>query len=413
MKYDDQKIVRIPNMIWGLGCAVFFVNLSSVMVRSLVAAYMRSILGLGAGWIGLVEGLVEGLSFILKMLSGVISDYLRRRKAIILIGYILMMISRPMMAVFSTIYTVILARVLDRLGNGIQATPRDALVGDIAPASIRGACYGLRIGLGTAGSFAGAFVALILMHVSEADYQHVFFMATIPAFLSVLIVTFFIREPEKNLHPVDEQPRHPIKWSDAPRLGRSFWMLMIVVGIFMIAQLGEAIMVLHAHHNFGLEDKNVPLILLIYNSTYSTGSYPAGMLSDRFSRLTVLAVGFVSLIFSDLFLGIATNISMVYIGVALSGLQMAITQSVFMTLVADTVPDDLRGTGFGVYYVVCAISVIISNASAGRIAEYFNDESYAFFVSMVVAIVALLLLGFYALRQKYDTKSVIVSSKVL
>ena len=138
----------IPKEIWGIGIAVFFVNLAAVMVRGFTAVYMKS-LGYSGGWIATIDGVNEGLSFIMKMLSGVYSDYLRRRKLIIILGYGLMLISRPIFAFASSIQAIILSRVLERLGNGIQATPRDALVGDFAPKSIRGACYGLKNTLAT------------------------------------------------------------------------------------------------------------------------------------------------------------------------------------------------------------------------------------------------------------------------
>ncbi|HXF90619.1 MAG TPA: MFS transporter, partial [Candidatus Nitrosotenuis sp.] len=192
MVNDHRPITStsIPKAIWGLGIAVFFVNLSSVMIRSLAAIYMKTILGVGTGWIGIVEGVLEGLSFLMKMMSGVFSDYLRRRKLIIVIGYGCMMISRPIMALFASLHAVILARALDRLGNGIQASPRDALVGDFAPQEIRGACYGLRISLGTAGSFLGALCGLVLMYLHNDDYQKVFLLATIPAAIAVAIMVF-------------------------------------------------------------------------------------------------------------------------------------------------------------------------------------------------------------------------------
>lgn len=388
---ENQELPTIPTAIWGLGIAVFFVNLSSVMIRSLVPVYMKSVLGVATSWIGILEGIVEGLSFLTKLLSGVFSDYLRRRKLIIIIGYTLSLLSRPLMAMFSAFHAVIAAKILDRLGNGIQASPRDALVGDLSPRSIRGACYGLRISLGTAGSFFGALFGLILMYLNNDDYQKVFWFASLPALVAVLIMVFMIREPEQNLHPKDRQLRKPIHLSDIPRLGRSYWMLMIVVCIFLIAQLGEAIMVLHAHQNFGLSGKNTPLILLIYNSTYSLFSYPAGRLSDKFGRYNVLALGFCCLIAGDLMLAYAWGVEIVLAGVALCGIQMAVTQSLFMSLVADTVPEDLRGTGFGMYYLICACSVIISNSSAGVIADHFG-ESMSFICSMVVAIIALVLL---------------------
>lgn len=388
---ENQELPSIPTAIWGLGIAVFFVNLSSVMIRSLVPVYMKSVLGVATSWIGILEGIVEGISFLTKLLSGVFSDYLRRRKLIIIIGYALSLFSRPLMAIFSSFHAVVAAKILDRLGNGIQASPRDALVGDLSPKSIRGACYGLRISLGTAGSFFGALFGLVLMYWNNDDYQKVFWFASLPALVAVLIMVFMIREPEQNLHPKDKQLRKPIHLSDIPRLGRTYWMLMIVVCIFLIAQLGEAIMVLHAHQNFGLSGKNTPLILLIYNSTYSLFSYPAGRLSDKFGRYNVLALGFCCLIAGDLMLAYAWGVEIVLAGVALCGIQMAVTQSLFMSLVADSVPEDLRGTGFGMYYLICACSVVISNSSAGVIADHFG-ESMSFICSMVVAIIALALL---------------------
>lgn len=388
---ENQDLPSIPSAIWGIGIAVFFINLSSVIIRSLLPVYMKSVLGVATSWIGILEGIVEGLSFLTKLLSGVFSDYLRRRKLIIIIGYTLSLMSRPLMAMFNTFQVVIAAKILERLGNGIQASPRDALVGDLSPRSIRGACYGLRISLGTAGSFFGALFGLILMYWNNDDYQKVFWFASLPALIAVLIMVFMIREPEQNLHPKDKQLRKPIHLSDIPRLGRNYWTLMIVVAIFLIAQLGEAIMVLHAHQNFGLSGKNTPLILLIYNSTYSLCSYPAGRLSDRFGRYNVLAFGFSCLIVGDLMLAYAWGVEIVLIGVALCGAQMAVTQSLFMSMVADSVPEDLRGTGFGMYYLICACSVLISNSSAGVIADCCG-ESVSFLCSMCVAIVALILL---------------------
>ncbi len=402
---ENQELPSIPPAIWGLGIAVFFVNLSSVMIRSLVPVYMKSVLGVATSWIGILEGIVEGLSFLTKLLSGVYSDYLRRRKFIIVLGYTLCLLSRPLMAIFSTFHAVVAAKILDRLGNGIQASPRDALVGDLSPQPIRGACYGLRISLGTAGSFFGALFGLMLMYWNDDDYQKVFWLASIPAMISVLIMTFMIREPEQNMHPKDKQLRKPIHLSDIPRLGRDYWLLMVVVCIFLIAQLGEAIMVLHAHQNFGLLGKNTPLILLIYNSTYSLFSYPAGRLSDQFGRYNVLAVGFVCLIVGDLLLAYATNVETVLIGVAFCGIQMAVTQSLFMSLVADSVPEDLRGTGFGMFYLICACSVLISNSAAGLIADYYG-ESMSFICSMFIAIFALLLLLIISPRKKQQLETV-------
>ncbi|MBX3456781.1 MAG: MFS transporter [Candidatus Paracaedibacteraceae bacterium] len=398
---NNNDTPPIPKDIWAIGLAVFFTNLSSVMVRSISAIYMKTILGAGSGMIGTIEGIVEMLSFLMKMMSGVYSDYLRRRKFIIILGYFFMFLSRPLIAAFGNLQAVISARFLDRIGNGIQASPRDALVGDLAPKSIRGACYGLRISLGTAGSFAGAVVALGLMFWHGENYQMVFWLASIPALLSVIILATQVNEPKITENHVtiatteEKKGRHPMHLSDIPRLGKPFWMLMIVVGIFMIAQLGEPILVLHAHESFQLSGKFIPLILIVYNSTYSSVSYPAGKMSDKIGRINMLIVGFLCLLIGDILLSSAQDLWIVFIGIAMCGAQMAITQSIFMSLIADSVPKDLRGTGFGVFYLICAISVFISNAGSGFIAEAMG-ERYAFIASLVIGSISLIALLMFA-----------------
>lgn len=388
----------IPKEIWGLSFGNFFINLSSVMVRSVFPVYLKTVLGLGAGWIGTIEGLVEGMSFLMKMMSGVYSDYLRRRKFIIVLGYTFILLSRPIFAAFSTMQAVLFARILDRLGNGIQASPRDALVGDFAPKKIRGACYGMRVSLGTAGSFAGALLSLLLMFLHEDNFHVVFWLSTIPALVAVMIMIFAVKEPPKRPLPDDiiiskekKVTRHPIHLKDIPRLGKKYWLVMIIVAIFMIAQLGEPILILHAHENFGLTGFWIPGVLLVFNSTYSSVSYPAGKLSDRIGRHNTLLIGFLALIFGDLFLATAETVWLVFLGIAFCGAQMAITQSIFMTIITDSVPEDLRGTGFGIYYLICALCALISNSGAGHISELYGQE-VAFVISMGIASLALALL---------------------
>lgn len=389
----------IPRQIWGIGWGVFFINTSSVMVRAIAAMYLRNVLGVGIGWIGLLEGFIEGLSFVIKTFAGVISDYLRRRKIFITVGYILIAISNPIIALWASFAGVFVYRIIARIGNGIQATPRDALVGDIAPAKSRGACYGLRVGLGIAGSFIGGLVALIYMHKSNNNYQELFWLATVPAIIAVLIVLIFVKEPKKNLHPKDHQPRHPIHWADIPRLGRQFWTLMGVVAIFMIAQVGEPFMVLHAHLNFGLPEANAPIIFLLFNATHSASSLPVGMLSDRMSRYHLLALGFIILIASDLILATATSLTTVFIGIAIWGFQMGIHQSMFLALVADNSPDDLRGTALSVYYLICGASLFLANTCGGIVAQVF-DSSAAYLFSFVVAVISLIFLIFIMPKKK-------------
>ena len=393
----------IPKSIWALGVATLLINVSSAIIFSLSSVYMKTILGVATGWIGLLEGAVEACAYGTKVLSGIFSDYLRRRKAIMVWGFALATLARPILAISSSFGAVFTARLLDRIGNGVQSTPRDALVGDISPAEIKGTCYGLRQSLATAGSFFGGIVGVVAMVWTAENFQHVFWIATIPAVLAFIILVIAVKEPPRAPAEIDsttnKPARHPIHWNDLIRLGKPYWLLMIVAGIFMLSRVSEAMLLLHAHQNFGLSVKYTPLILILYNGTNSLASYPIGRLSDRIDRRILLGLGFVVLIIADILLGWAPNIFVMMAGVAVWGVQIGITQSMFLALVADTVPDDLRGTGFGFFYLVSAVSLVLASTIGGTIAQCYN-EHVTFMVSSVIASIALVALIIMAKRTK-------------
>jgi len=388
----------VPLAIWALGLATFLINASSVIVFGLSAVYMKTILGVATGWIGLLEGLVEACAYGTKVLSGVFSDYLRRRKSIMIWGFAFAAIARPLLAVSASFSAVLTARLLDRIGNGLQSTPRDALVGDLSPPEIKGTCYGLRQSLATAGSFFGSVVGVAAMLLTGENFQYVFWIATIPALLALVILVVVVKEPKATVDPETNKPkRHPIKWKDLPRLGRTYWLLMIVASIFMLARVSEAMLILHAHQNFGLSGSYTPLILMVYNGTNSLASYPIGRLSDRLDRKILLGFGFVVLIVADILLGWAPNIYIMMAGVGVWGVQIGITQSMFLALVADTVPDDLRGTGFGFFYLISAVSLALASTIGGTVAQCYS-EHVTFMVSSVIACFALVMLVFISKR---------------
>ncbi len=411
MSQKNLNTPSIPFSIWALGIATFLINVSSVIVFGLSAVYMKTILGVGTGWIGLLEGVVEAGAYATKVFSGVFSDYLRRRKAIMIWGFALATIARPLLAISSSFGAVFTARILDRVGNGVQSTPRDALVGDISPPEIKGTCYGLRQSLATAGSFFGGIVGVAAMLWTGQNFQMVFWIASIPAILALIILILAVKEPE----PKDADPkthkiaRHPIHWNDLPRLGRPYWLLMIVASVFMLARVGEAMLILHAHQNFGLSESYTPLILILYNGANSLASYPIGRLSDKIDRHIILGLGVVILIVADILLGWAPNLPTMMVGVAIWGIQIGITQSMFLALVADTVPDDLRGTGFGIFYLISAVSLVIAGTAGGTIAQHYTEHA-TFMASSVVGSVALVVLIFVAKKTKKIEKTLIQSS---
>jgi MFS family permease len=309
-------------------------------------------MSVSAVWIGLLEGAIEATSFLIKLFSGILSDYFKRRKNIMLIGYALTVISKPLLGMSSGYGAIFTSRIIERVGNGMQGTPRDALVGDVAPANHRGACYGLQRSLGIIGSFLGTLIAIAIMFFSNNNFRLVFMLATIPATIALTILYFAVKEPKHAHYATDikidkHTERHPIHWKDFPRLGKEFWSLMIVVAIFMLARVSETFIVLSAHKNLGLPQTYGPIIMTFYNITYCLCSYPIGLISDRIGRYKLLIVGISTFMIADLFIALAPNLYTLFIGVFFWGCQMGISQNIFASLVADLVPEDLRGTGFG------------------------------------------------------------------
>lgn len=376
------------------------INISVIMVYSLNALYLSTVMGVTTIWIGLLEGTIEALSFFMKLFSGVLSDYLKKRKHIMLIGYTLTAISKPLLGISSSFAGMFTSRIIERLGNGIQSTPRDALVGDVAPIGHRGACYGLVRSLGVIGSISGALLAMVAMTYTTDNFRQVFLLASIPASIALCILYFAVKEPKHAHYENDIQvskhvERHPIHFSDLGRLGKEFWSLMVVVAIFMLARVSETFIVIDAHKNFGLPKSYASFIMILYNITYCLCSFPIGLISDKIGRYSLLIVGIATLMIADLFITFAPNLTMLFIGVLFWGCQMGITLNIFSSLIADLVPEDLRGTGFGVFYLVNGVSVIIGGAGWGIINHHYGERN-TFLLSFVIAAMSMLALLFFA-----------------
>jgi MFS family permease len=386
---------RIPASIWAIGFASMLLNISAVMIFGIAALYVKQILGVATGIVLLLEGFFEALAYVMKLFSGVISDYLRKRKLVMVWGFALTAIARLFFALSSGFGVLLTARILDRLGNGIQSTPRDALVGDLAPENIKGACFGLRQSLAVAGSFIGGFIGIWCMVSTNQNFQTVFAVASVPALLGLLLVMFFVKDSHAEEVTVDKKPiRHPIHLSDLKRLGKPYWILMGIALVFMSARVGESVLVLHATGSFNLDQSFSHAILILYNVMNSLCSYPVGYLSDKFGRYGFLGLSFFILILADAFLGFAENLTTMMIGVGLWGIQIGMSQSMFLSLVADHVPEDLRGTGIGFFYLISAVALLLAGGIGG-IAEHMYDQFATFIVSGTISLVALLMLAVF------------------
>ena len=387
----------IPAGVWALGFVSLFMDVSSEMVNSLLPVFLVTVLGASALSVGMIEGMAQATALITKVFSGVLSDYLGKRKLLATIGYGLAALTKPLFPLANSIGWIVTARFVDRIGKGIRGAPRDALMADITPPELHGASYGLRQALDTVGAFVGPLLAVLLMVLLANNIRAVFWFAIIPAFIAVVVLWFGVKEPER-AQPTEARTHMPIQRAELKRLGRAYWWTVLVGGVLTLARFSEAFLVLRAE-DIGLTLTLVPLVLVVMNVAYAAVSYPAGRLSDRIGRHSLLVSGFIVLIIADLVLATASNVWWVMLGVMLWGLHMGLTHGILAALVADTSPARLRGTAFGVFNLISGIALLLASIIAGGLWDRYGAP-LTFYAGAGFAAIALI--GLLAIWWQYS-----------
>ena len=352
---------RLPMGIWVLGFVSMLMDISSEMIHSLLPLFLATSLGVSALVIGLIEGVAESTALIVKVFSGVLSDWLGRRKGLAVVGYAMGAFSKPLFAIAGGAGMVLAARFIDRIGKGIRGAPRDALVADLAPPEQRGAAFGLRQSLDTVGAFAGPLLAVVLMLLWANDFRAVFWVAVVPGLLAVLLLCWGVKEPERKTGQVRT---NPITRANLKRLSPAYWWVVAIGAMFTLARFSEAFLVLRANQA-GIALALVPLVMVAMNVVYATSAYPFGKLSDRVPHAWLLAAGLVVLIAADLALASSTHWAVLLAGAALWGVHMGMTQGLLAAMVASTAPADLCGTAYGFFNLLSGTAMLVASVLAG------------------------------------------------
>jgi MFS family permease len=376
----------IPRTVLALGLVSLFMDISSETIHALLPLFLTATLGASVALVGLIDGVAEATASIAKVFSGYLSDRLRKRKILILIGYGLAAVTKPLFALAGSPAVVFGARFADRIGKGVRGAPRDALVADITPPEIRGRAFGLRQSLDTAGAFAGPLLAIGLMAIFANDMRMVFWIAVIPAALAVACVLFGVEDAPVASAPVSAPP---VRLIDLKRLPRAFWSVTLVGVVFTLARFSEAFLILKASAE-GLPLVLAPLVLVVMNAVYALGAYPAGIWSDRVPARRLFALGLLALIAADLALGLVSGLGGAFLGIALWGVHMALTQGLLAKLVTDHAPADLRGSAFGVFNLMTGVAMLFASVIAGLVWDRFGANA-TFLVGAGFAAVALLI----------------------
>lgn len=388
MSPHPQPLRKIPAGIWALGFVSLLMDVSSELIHSLLPVFMVTTLGISVFVVGLIEGAAEATALIVKVFSGALSDYWGKRKPLAVLGYGLGAFSKPLFALATSSGWIITARLADRVGKGIRGAPRDALVADIAPPELRGAAFGLRQSLDTVGAFLGPMLAIGFMLLWQDDFRAVFWVATVPAVLCVALLVWGVQEPDR---PHTHKRINPISRTNLARLSSAYWWVVGVGAVFTLARFSEAFLVLRAQQG-GLALAWTPVVLISMNIVYAACAYPFGKLADSMRHTGLLGWGLLLLIAADVLLATSNSGVVFWLGVALWGLHMAMTQGLLAAMVADTAPADLRGTAYGFFNLLSGVALLVASGLAGWLWQSFG-ASFTFVAGVGFAALALGLLA--------------------
>lgn len=373
--------------------------MSSAMIYGLLPVFMVRVLGISIASVGVIEGTAEAANSLIKIVSGTASDWIGRRKPLVVFGYTLSALIKTIFPVAGTASAVLAARVIDRMGKGIRDAPRDAFLADLTAKEIRGEGFSLRLAIAIAGFVAGPLIAIGIMKLSGDDFRLVFWIALIPAYLSIIVLLVAVKELPFN--HAESLQRLPIRRSDIRALPAAFWWVIAIASLLSLARFSQAFLVLKAY-DIGVDAAFVPIVLVVMHLVFSVTAYPFGILADHLDRRLQLGIGTVILIGADVVLANAGTVWLTALGAALWGLQLGVTQGLLGATVADAAPDRQRGTAFGIYDVAIGVGTFIASAGVGAL-WMAGGPSIAFGFSACVATTAALMLLFRPLPKTMTT----------
>ncbi|MFB3920097.1 MAG: MFS transporter [Terriglobia bacterium] len=379
----------LPRNVQALGWVAFFNDTATEMSYWLLPQFMVTILGAGPIAFGLMEGAAETMASFGKLISGTLSDRLRRRKPLVATGYTAANLAKPLLALAQSWGQVFWIRFIDRAAKGFRAAPRDALMAESVPPGKRGAAFGFRQSMDSAGAFVGPLAAVLLLPVFLGNVRYVFWAASLPGLASILLAWFAVRE----IRPADlpsgvDRPRllDALRGSD-----RRLLVILFAVALFSLGNSSDLFLILRAQ-NLGVRGELAPILGLIFNLVYTFLSWPIGKLSDRIPRRGLIVLGYV--IYSGVYFGFARTHSaqIVWLLMPLYGLYYALTEGVLKAWISDLVPSHSRASVFGLFHWVVGVTAFPASLFAGWLWQHYAP-AIPFYFSGILALFSAFLLA--------------------
>lgn len=348
--------------VYTLGFVSFFTDVSSEMVFSVLPVFILGLPGGSIAKLGIIEGTAEALSYILRAVSGLVSDKFRSRKPLILLGYAISNVAKPFFAVASTVTDALFIRVTDRVGKGIRTAPRDALISDSVSSDRRGEAFGLHRALDQTGAILGPLTATAVMVYLGWTMADVFWLSLLPGSVALLIILFGVREI------VGGEGRE-FKFLSGLRevlSGRFMWLLFIVA-LFSLGAFNFSFVLLNARE-MGVDDALIPVVYAVLNVTHTIVAIPVGRLADRIGKEKALVIGYIIFAVTALLLYITPrSVPAAFLIAAVFGIYMGVVETVQRALIPGYVDSSLRGTAYGIYYLVVGSSFFVANSVVGSL----------------------------------------------
>ena len=378
-------VFGLSRNVLALGLVSLLTDVSSEMIYPLLPLFLTSILGAGQTFVGLVEGVAESAASLTKLFSGWLSDRRGRRKGLVLSGYTMSSLTRPLVAFALAPWHVLAIRFTDRLGKGLRTSPRDALIAASTDAAMRGRAYGFHRSMDHLGAVAGPALAFGLLALLGERIRTVFLLAAIPGLLSVLILILWVSEIQVNRAPVSkEQDR-------AGRLDGQLIRFLLVVTLFTLGNSSDAFLLLRAQE-VGIAVAHLPLLWMFFHLVKAATGMPGGILSDLRGRRGAIIAGWLVYALAYLGFGTATQPWQIWILFAFYGLYFGLTEGVERALIADLVPTERQASAFGVYHFCIGIAALPSSLLMGFLYQRFGAGPAFTVGASLAALSALLLL---------------------
>lgn len=381
---DDKKIFGFRKNVFFAGLVSFFMDVSSEMIYPLVPLFLANVLGVNKSMIGLIEGIAESTASLLKVFSGWLSDRIGQRKSLMIAGYAISTLSRPIIATAGVWQQVLVSRFVDRLGKGIRTAPRDAIIAEAAETTHLARAFSFHRAMDTLGAVVGPAITLILIQLYNYNYKMVFWLSMIPGTIAVFIIVMFIREKKRSDGALAERPRLTIKHFD--------WRVkffILIATLFALGNSSDAFLVLRAGQ-VGIPTAMIPAVYLLFNLIYSLSSIPLGIVADKYGKKRLILLGFV--LFAALYYGfaVAKSTTAIWVLFSLYGVFMGLTEGIQKAFLAAIIPPDFKATAFGVYATAVGLATLPASLIGGLLWDRVSPAATFYFGAATAALSALL-----------------------